>query len=101
MHRVVVGEASASYQSSDFRINPNMTEESNSVAVPVDEATGDVIDAVPEEELSPDFLEPLQAAAFRSLCQHLQLHSAEVSNMDLMTLAGFCRNCLAKVCFCI
>jgi hypothetical protein len=42
-------------------------------------------------------LEPLQAAAFRALCQHLQQHSDQVSNIDLMTLAGFCRNCLAKV----
>ena len=42
-------------------------------------------------------LEPLQAAAFRALCRHLQQHSAQVSNMDIMTVAGFCRNCLAKV----
>ena len=42
-------------------------------------------------------LEQLQAGAFRSLIQHLQDYSHDISNIDLMTLAGFCRNCLAKV----
>jgi uncharacterized protein len=37
----------------------------------------------------------LEAAAFRRLIQHLQAHS-EVQNIDLMILADFCRNCLAK-----
>ncbi len=37
----------------------------------------------------------LEAAAFRQLLQHLQTHT-EVQNLDLMNLAGFCRNCLAK-----
>lgn len=37
----------------------------------------------------------LEAAAFRRLLHHLQTHS-EVQNIDLMILAGFCRNCLAK-----
>ena len=44
--------------------------------------------------------EKLQAGAFRSLCQHLRDRSDAVQNMDLMTLSGFCRNCLAKVCMC-
>ena len=35
------------------------------------------------------------AAAFRRLLTHLQAHP-EVQNIDLMNLAGFCRNCLAK-----
>ena len=35
------------------------------------------------------------AAAFRRLLAHLQEHP-EVQNIDLMNLAGFCRNCLAK-----
>jgi Protein of unknown function (DUF1244) len=39
----------------------------------------------------------LQAAAFRSLCRHLEERSDLVSNMDLMSVSGFCRNCLAKV----
>lgn len=37
----------------------------------------------------------LEAAAFRHLLQHLDEHK-EVQNIDLMNLAGFCRNCLAK-----
>ena len=37
----------------------------------------------------------LEAAAFRGLIQHLQRRS-DVQNIDLMNLAGFCRNCLAK-----
>jgi uncharacterized protein len=37
----------------------------------------------------------LQAAAFRRLVQHLR-DNANVQNIDLMNLAGFCRNCLAK-----
>ena len=37
----------------------------------------------------------LEAAAFRRLVQHLRDHS-EVQNIDLMNLAGFCRNCLSK-----
>ena len=37
----------------------------------------------------------LEAAAFRRLIQHLQSHT-EVQNIDLMILADFCRNCLAK-----
>lgn len=37
----------------------------------------------------------IEAAAFRGLVKHLQDHT-EVQNIDLMGLAGFCRNCLAK-----
>ena len=37
----------------------------------------------------------LEAAAFRGLVQHLQKHT-DVQNIDLMILADFCRNCLAK-----
>lgn len=37
----------------------------------------------------------LEAATFRRLVQHLQTHT-EVQNLDLMNLADFCRNCLAK-----
>lgn len=37
----------------------------------------------------------LEAAAFRHLVQYLREHP-EVQNIDLMNLAGFCRNCLAK-----
>ena len=37
----------------------------------------------------------LEAAAFRRLLAHLREHT-EVQNIDLMNLAGFCRNCLSK-----
>ncbi|EGW22246.1 DUF1244 domain-containing protein [Methylobacter tundripaludum] len=37
----------------------------------------------------------LEAAAFRRLVSHLQKHT-EVQNIELMILADFCRNCLAK-----
>ena len=37
----------------------------------------------------------LEAAAFRRLVQHLREHT-EVQNIDLMNLAGFCRNCLSN-----
>ncbi len=37
----------------------------------------------------------LEAATFRKLRDFLREH-AEVQNIDLMNLAGFCRNCLAK-----
>ena len=37
----------------------------------------------------------LEAAAFRHLLTHLQDHT-EVQNIELMLLADFCRNCLAK-----
>ncbi|HHI82818.1 MAG TPA: DUF1244 domain-containing protein [Rhizobiales bacterium] len=37
----------------------------------------------------------LEAAAFRGLVGHLRKRT-DVQNIDLMILAGFCRNCLAK-----
>ena len=37
----------------------------------------------------------LDAAAFRRLLQHLNQERTDVQNIDLMILAGFCRNCLA------
>jgi len=37
----------------------------------------------------------LEAAAFRALVAHLRQHT-DVQNIDLMNLAGFCRNCLSK-----
>lgn len=41
-----------------------------------------------------DITTELEAAAFRRLLQHLDSRT-DVQNIDLMTLAGFCRNCLA------
>jgi hypothetical protein len=47
---------------------------------------------------APDTLEELDdaiaAAAFRRLVRHLQ-HRHDAQNIELMGLAGFCRNCLA------
>ena len=37
----------------------------------------------------------VEAAAFRRLVQHLQ-ERTDVQNIDIMDLAGFCRNCLSK-----
>ena len=38
----------------------------------------------------------IEAAAFRRLRQHLLVDRPDVQNIDLMNLAGFCRNCLAR-----
>jgi hypothetical protein len=38
----------------------------------------------------------LEAAAFRRLRQHLMEDRPDVQNIDLMNLAGFCRNCLSR-----
>ena len=48
--------------------------------------------------ISDNVMEQMCAAAFRSLCDHLRQRSDEVQNIDLMSISGFCRNCLAKVC---
>jgi hypothetical protein len=37
----------------------------------------------------------IEAAVFRRLLEHLD-ERKDVQNIDLMNLAGFCRNCLAK-----
>lgn len=38
----------------------------------------------------------LQAAAFRRLQKHLMEDRTDVQNIDMMNLAGFCRNCLSR-----
>lgn len=38
----------------------------------------------------------IEAAAFRRLQRHLMKERRDVQNIDLMDLAGFCRNCLAR-----
>jgi hypothetical protein len=40
--------------------------------------------------------EKLEAAAFRALMHHLLDQRPDVQNIDLMNLAGFCRNCLSR-----
>lgn len=42
-----------------------------------------------------DTAEKLEAAVFRRLVSHLQ-NRTDVQNIDLMNLAGFCRNCLSN-----
>jgi hypothetical protein len=37
----------------------------------------------------------IEAAAFRRLVQHFREHT-EIQNLDVMNIAGFCRNCLSK-----
>tara|TARA_B100000579_G_C22739938_1_gene808585 strand:- start:815 stop:1072 length:258 start_codon:yes stop_codon:yes gene_type:complete len=39
--------------------------------------------------------ESIEAATYRRLVQHLQ-NNTDLQNIDLMNLAGFCRNCLSK-----
>ncbi|QEE36764.1 DUF1244 domain-containing protein [Octadecabacter sp. SW4] len=38
----------------------------------------------------------IEAAAFRRLRDHLMQDRPDVQNIDLMNLAGFCRNCLSR-----
>ena len=38
----------------------------------------------------------LEAAAFRALRDHLMEKRTDVQNIDMMNLAGFCRNCLSR-----
>ena len=46
-------------------------------------------------ELTSDTQTQLEAAVLRRLLAHLDTRS-DVQNIDLMNLAGFCRNCLSK-----
>lgn len=46
-------------------------------------------------KIDQDTQRALEAAAFRTLLAHLQKRS-DVQNIDLMNLAGFCRNCLSR-----
>ncbi len=48
-----------------------------------------------DPQLTPQQTLELEAAAFRSLVEHLQGRT-DVQNLDLMNLAGFCRNCLSR-----
>lgn len=51
----------------------------------MDTNTADPLETLPDAQA---------AAAFRRLVRHLR-HRADAQNIDLMGLAGFCRNCLA------
>ena len=50
---------------------------------------------MPIPEMSDAARTELEAAAFRRLVEHLRERS-DVQNIDLMTLAGFCRNCMSR-----
>ena len=45
--------------------------------------------------LSPEQRDRIEAAAFRKLVEHLR-GRPDVQNIDLMNLAGFCRNCASR-----
>jgi hypothetical protein len=46
-------------------------------------------------KIDDETMTDLQAAAFRRLVEHLRTR-ADVQNIDMMNLAGFCRNCLSN-----
>lgn len=50
---------------------------------------------MPVPEMDKETQTELEAAAFRRLVQHLR-ERTDVQNIDMMNLAGFCRNCLSK-----
>ena len=50
---------------------------------------------MPIPEMDPATQTELEAAAFRRLVSHLR-ERADVQNIALMNLAGFCRNCLSR-----
>jgi uncharacterized protein len=49
----------------------------------------------PMTDIDPATRTELEAAAFRRLLEHLRQRT-DVQNIDLMNLAGFCRNCLSN-----
>ena len=49
----------------------------------------------PETRLDEGARTRVEAAAFRAMVEHLRERS-DVQNIDLMNLAGFCRNCLSR-----
>ncbi len=49
----------------------------------------------PMSEIDPRTQTELEAAVFRRLVAHLR-NRTDVQNIDLMNLAGFCRNCLSN-----
>ncbi len=47
-------------------------------------------------DMTPAMRTELEAAAFRALMHHLLEKRPDVQNIDLMNMAGFCRNCLSR-----
>ena len=65
---------------------------------PVPNATSGASDAQDDSgmtQIDAETRTALEAAAFRRLVEHLRQRT-DVQNIDLMNLAGFCRNCLAN-----
>lgn len=60
-------------------------------ALPIEKAAGGSTMSKPDAKKQTEF----EAAAFRRLVEHLRQRT-DVQNIDLMNLAGFCRNCLAN-----
>ena len=52
-------------------------------------------DQVEEISMDDQTRTEIEAAAFRGLIEHLQKRT-DAQNIDIMNLAGFCRNCLSK-----
>jgi hypothetical protein len=50
---------------------------------------------MPAPQMDENTRTELEAAAFRRLVEHLR-ERTDVQNIDLMNLAGFCRNCLSR-----
>lgn len=48
------------------------------------------------DQIDPALRTEIEAAAFRRLRRHLLEDRPDAQNIDLMTLAGFCRNCLSR-----
>ncbi|MCA0044349.1 DUF1244 domain-containing protein [Celeribacter litoreus] len=46
--------------------------------------------------MDPQTMIELEAAAFRTLREHLMEKRTDVQNIDMMNLTGFCRNCLSR-----
>lgn len=46
--------------------------------------------------IDPKTQTEIEAAVFRRLLHHLMLDRPDVQNIDMMNLAGFCRNCLSR-----
>ena len=65
-----------------------------SLAMGADDAVSARIDLI-EPQLDEKTRTELEAAAFRRLVAHLR-NRTDVQNIDLMNLAGFCRNCLSR-----
>ena len=45
--------------------------------------------------MNSELKQKIEAATFRKIIKHLQ-NNKSVQNIDLMNLAGFCRNCISK-----